>query len=225
MPSRVSATKARQRALRSDSLANRELLLTVASAAVRRDGPGVTITSIAAEAGVGVGTFYRHFPTREALLVALQSRSYELVREHASLAADSQDPPLQALAAFFAQTIQRRDDLILPLHGGPIATDVDAVAIRTEISELLGQVLDRGQQDGSIRPDVSAMDIIIMGALLAEPLANVDDWDRLARRQASVYVAGLANMNSEALSGEPPSRAEVEAGFSRRATRRRPERP
>jgi AcrR family transcriptional regulator len=206
-------------------MANRELLLRVASAAVKREGAAVTITTIAAEAGVGVGTFYRHFPTREALLVALQGRSYELVREHTRLAADSPDPPLQALAAFFARTIQRRDDLVLPLHGGPIATDDTAIAMRTEISGLLGRVVDRGQQDGSIRPDVSAMDIIIMAALLAEPLANVDDWDRIARRQASVYIAGLANMDADALPGGAPTRAKLEAGFSRRATRRRQGQP
>ena len=73
----MSAT--RRRGLRSDAAANRDRLLAAATVAVRRDGEKVPMATVAARAGVGVGTLYRHYPTREALLSALATQSYELV--------------------------------------------------------------------------------------------------------------------------------------------------
>jgi hypothetical protein len=76
------------------------------------------------------------------------------------------------LSRFFEQTIAARDDLILPLHGGPVGLDKKTVALRTEISDLLQQVLAGGRCDGTIRRDVTAVDIIITGAMLAQPLPH-----------------------------------------------------
>ena len=103
---------------------------------------------------------------------------------------------MDAIARFLAQTIAARDDLVLPLHGGPVALDAQTLALRAEIRELLEQVLTRGRRDASVRADATATDIIITGAMLAQPLAHVTDWDRLARRQAEIYVAGLAATRS-----------------------------
>ena len=150
------------------------------------------MATIAEEAGVGIGTVYRHYPTRGALFAALTVRAFHLVLQHARAAALSDESAPAALTQFFDQTITARDDLILPLHGGPVIHDEKVVTLRTEIRELLGQVLARGRRDGTIRPDVTAIDIIITGARLAQPLPHVADWDRLARRQARIYVAGLA---------------------------------
>ena len=167
-------------------------MLAAAAVAVRRDGERVPMATIADEAGVGIGTVYRHYPTRAALLAALSLRAYDLVLEHARTAANADGPAVDAIARFLAQTIAARDDLVLPLHGGPVSLDARTLASRAEIRELLEQVLARGRRDGSIRADVTANDIIITGAMLAQPLAHVADWDRLARRQAEIYVAGLA---------------------------------
>jgi AcrR family transcriptional regulator len=186
-------TKARRvaRPLRSDAAANRERILAAATIAVRRDGERVPMARIAEEASVGIGTLYRHYPTRPALLAALTLRSFHLVREHARAAALSDESAPTALAQFFEQTIAARDDLILPLHGGPVVRDEKIAALRTEIRDLLEQVLARGRCDGTIRPDVTAIDIIITGAMLAQPLPHAGDWDQLAGRQARIYVAGL----------------------------------
>ena len=187
-------TQARRdaRRLRSDAAANRERILAAATIAVRRDGESVPMARIADEASVGIGTLYRHYPTRSALLAALTLRSFQLVLEHARAAALSDESALAALAQFFEQTITGRDDLILPLHGGPVVRDEKIAALRTEIRNLLEQVLARGRRDGSIRPDATPIDIIITGAMLAQPLPHAADWDQLARRQARIFVAGLA---------------------------------
>jgi AcrR family transcriptional regulator len=174
------------------------------------------MATIADEAGVGIGTLYRHYPTRPALLAALALRSYRLVLDHARAAADSHESAPEALARFFEQTITARDDLILPLHGGPVSLDETTVALRTEISDLLEQVLARGRREGTIRRDVTAVDIIITGAMLAQPLPHAANWDQLARRQARIYVAGLATTTDKPLPGRGPTRTELEAGFGRR---------
>jgi AcrR family transcriptional regulator len=181
-----------ERALRRDAAANRERVLAAASVAVRREGERVPMAAIADEAGVGIGTVYRHYPTRAALLSAVAERSWNLVLDHARTAASADGPAVDAIARFLAETIAARDDLILPLHGGPVLLDTRTLALRAEIRELLEQLLTRGRRDGSIRADATATDIIITGAMLAQPLAHVSDWDRLARRQAEIYLAGLA---------------------------------
>ena len=203
-----------ERPLRRDAAANRERVLAAAAVAVKRDGEKVPMATIAGEAGVGIGTLYRHYATRPALLAALAQRSYGLVLGHARAAAESHEPAAAALLRFFDQTIAARADLVLPLHGGPVAVDAPTVALRTAISDLLDQVLARGRRDGTIRPDVTAIDVIITGAMLAQPLPNIPDWDRVARRQARIYVAGLAAGAGPALPGRGPTRAQLEAGFA-----------
>jgi AcrR family transcriptional regulator len=203
----MNPPQTQERRLRSDAAANRERVLAAAAAAVRREGERVPMATIADAASVGIGTVYRHFPTREALLAALSYRAYGLVLDHARTAANADGPALRAIAGFLAQTIAARDDLVLPLHGGPVLLDDQTLALRAEIRELLEQVLERGRRDRSIRADATATDIIITGAMLAQPLAHVSDWDRLARRQAEIYVAGLGATPSSSRSRQRTSRA------------------
>jgi AcrR family transcriptional regulator len=150
------------------------------------------MATIANEAGVGIGTLYRHYPTRPALLEALTLRSFHLVLQHARAAALSDEPAPTALTQFFDQTIAARNEFILPLHGGPVLRDERIATLQTEIRNLLEQVLARGRRDRTIRPDATANDIIITGAMLAQPLPTAADWDHLARRQATIFIAGLA---------------------------------
>jgi AcrR family transcriptional regulator len=192
------------RRLRSDAAANRERILAAATIAVRRDGERVPMATIAEQAGVGIGTLYRHFPTRPALLAALTLRSFELVLQHARAAALSDELAPTALEQFFERTIAARNQLILPLHGGPVIHDGQIVALRAEIRSLLEQVLTRGRREATIRPDATPSDIIIAGAMLAQPLPHTADWDQLARRQARIFVAGLAATGQPLLRKDRP---------------------
>jgi AcrR family transcriptional regulator len=189
-----ASTDARRAARRprSDAAANRERILVAATIAVRRDGERVPMATIADEAGVGIGTLYRHYPTRPALLAALTRRSFHLVLQHARAAALSDEPAPAALTQFFERTIAARNEFVLPLHGGPIIHDDEIAAVQTEIRNLLEQVIARGRRDRTIRPDATPNDIIITGAMLAQPLPHAPDWDQLARRQAGIFIAGLA---------------------------------
>ncbi len=211
----MSATpgQAEGRPLRSDAANNKERVLVAAAAAIRRQGLKVPIAEIAAAAGVGVGTVYRHYPSRADLIDALSARSYQLVLEHARAAATSQCAATEAITDFLEQTIAARNDLILPLHSGPVSFDPRTVALRTEISDLLEQVLQRGRADGTIRPDIGAIDLIITGAMLAQPLANTPNWDQLARRQVAIFMSGISSTETKPLPGRRPERKDLETGF------------
>ena len=182
-----------RRELRRDAAANRDRVLAAAAAAIRREGAGVPIATIAADAGVGIGTLYRRYPSREALLAALTLRSFRLVLDAAQSAADCTDSGIDALRGFIEQTIEHGPELVLPMHGGPVPLDEDTIALRSEVHATIEKVLRRGRQDGTIRADVTALDIIVFGALLAQPLPHVPDWRSAARRQAKIYFDGLAS--------------------------------
>jgi AcrR family transcriptional regulator len=192
----------------------RERLLAAAAQAIKRHGEKVPMASIAHDARVGIGTLYRHYPARADLLAALERRSYEIVLGNARAAVDNRRSAIAALGLFLERTISSRHDLILPLHGGPVSLDEPTVAVRTEISNLIEQVLSRGRDDGTIRDDATAVDVIITGALLAQPLPHAADWDQLAARQARIFLDGPAAAGSRRLPGRAPTRVQLETGFA-----------
>ena len=202
------------RTQRSDAAANRERILAAAARAIKREGEKVPIASIARGAGVGVGTVYRNFPVRADILGALERRSYEIVLETARAAEASRGSAMDALKLFFERTIRSRRELILPLHGGPVSLDAATVAVRTEISDLIDAVLARGRIDGTIRSDATAVDVIVAGAMLAQPLPHLPNWDELARRQARIALDGLAAPGTRPLPGRGPTRTQLERGFA-----------
>ncbi|MGH9370050.1 MAG: TetR/AcrR family transcriptional regulator [Vicinamibacterales bacterium] len=182
----------RRRELRRDAADNRNRVLAAAAAAVRREGTAVPMATVASDAGVGVGTVYRHFPSREALLGALTYRSFRLVLDAATEAAETDQLGISAIRGFLDQTIEHGPDLVLPLHGGPVLMDQATVAIQAEVHRRLGSLLRRGRQDGTIRRDVRTADLVIFGALLAQQLPHIPDWNRNARRLVDIYLAGMA---------------------------------
>jgi AcrR family transcriptional regulator len=189
----AETTTSGRRELRRDAAANRDRVLAAAAVAIRREGTGVPIATIAGDAGVGVGTLYRRYPSRKDLLAALTLRSFRLVLDAAQSAAACTDSGIDALRGFIEQTIEHGPELVLPMHGGPVSLDEDTVALRSEVHATIEKVLRRGKQDGTIQADVTPFDIIIFGALLAQPLPHVPDWRSAARRQAKIYFDGLAS--------------------------------
>jgi AcrR family transcriptional regulator len=204
----AAETGAGLRKLRRDAAINRDRVLAAAAIAVRREGVGVPLATIAADAGVGTGTLYRHYPSREALLTALTHRSYRLVLDAARRAAEIDGSAIEALRHFLHQTVEHGADLVLPLHGGPVLVDEGTITLRTAVHDTLEQVVRRGQHDGTVRPDITVVDIIIFGALLAEPLPHAPDWRLSALRQAGIYLDGLVATTRAPLPGPGPTRAQ-----------------
>lgn len=69
-------------------------------------------------------------------------------------------------------------------------TDLPAVAVRTAVHRALGLLLARGRDDGSVRADVTAADVVVFGAMIAQPLAP--GWEPAARRQTALFLRGLS---------------------------------
>src|SRR3954452_4119446 len=179
------------RPLRRDALANQERLLAAATAVFLREGHHVPMATIAAEAGVGVGTLYRRYPSRDALLEALTLRSFRLLVALAEEAEGQEGDALVRLDRYWDRVIDERDQLVLPLHGGPPVTADDVRAERTRLHACLRRLLDAGCRDGSIRADVDTTDIVLFGAMLVAPLPGASDWDAVARRQKAIHLDGL----------------------------------
>ncbi len=180
------------RCLRRDAQLNRERVLAAAVAAMLRQGRHVPMTTIAREAGVGIATLYRSYPTREDLLQAVTGRSFGLVLAAALESVAREGPALDALDWFLERTIEHRAELVLPLHGGPSGLSTANRAVQAEVHQAIASVLERGRRDGSVRSDVTTTDVVIFGATLAQPLAEVPDWDTLARRQKTLFLIGVS---------------------------------
>lgn len=180
------------RPLRRDARANQERVLAAAVTAIGRAGPHVAMSSIAAEAGVGVGTLYRRYPNREALLDALTVRSFELLLAVFLAAEGRRNTALSSLGWWWDEVIDHRHQLILPLGGGRADLSHEALAVRSDLHDGLRRLLERGQREGSIRDDVTITDLILFGAMLVSPSPGASDWTRIARRQKDIYLDGLA---------------------------------
>jgi AcrR family transcriptional regulator len=181
---------------RSDAARNRQILVRAATAAVHREGPRVPMATIAAEAGLGVGTLYRHFPTREALLGHLTHASFERVLANATAAEGNGTTAVEALRQFIEAAISQRNELVLPLHGGPPPTSDGTRVIREHVHQVIRQIIDRGHADGTITRNVTPRDIVVFGAMLAQPRRPDPAWDATCRRLLATYLAGLGSGTS-----------------------------
>jgi AcrR family transcriptional regulator len=185
----VAASNSREP--RSDAARNHLTLVRAATAAVHREGPRVPMATIAAEAGVGIGTLYRHFPTREDLLGYLTHASFEQVLANAKAAEGSASTAAEALRRFIEAAISQRNELVLPLHGGPPPTWERTLILREHVHQVIQQIIDRGRADTTITRDVTPHDVVVFGAMLAQPGRSDPGWDATCRRLLATYLAGL----------------------------------
>ncbi|HEX4655769.1 MAG TPA: TetR/AcrR family transcriptional regulator [Streptosporangiaceae bacterium] len=186
----MSATDARP--LRADARRNRDRLLDAAVLAFSRDRPDVTLDAIAKDAGVGIGTLYRHFPTREALIEAAYRN--ELGRLCDAVAELLQAmPPDQALRAWMDRFVDYMTTkrgmagalrAVIASGGNPYAQS------RDRLMAAITTLLRAAAAAGTIRPDIEPADVLagLSGVSLAagEP-AQRDQ----ARRLLDLLMDGL----------------------------------
>jgi AcrR family transcriptional regulator len=189
----VSTPHTRRREPRADALRNHVQLTDAAVAAFHREGLRVPMATIAADAGLGVGTLYRHFSTREELLEFLTHRSFERLLANAH---EAQRPPLSAaesLRSFIQAAVDQRNELVLPLHGGPPVTAARTKALQKQVHQAINAIVERGRHDGTVTASVTASDIVAFGSMLAQPHPKDSHWEAATRRILVTYLAGLAN--------------------------------
>ena len=178
------------RPLRADARRNRERILAAAQAEFAVSGGEAQMDAIAARAHVGVGTVYRHFPTKEALVTQLVRQRFEEFVTSARAALEVDDP-WEAFASF--------------MHANAAGCAADAgtqhavlegdpglglrMATETGLLDLSQQLIDRGQAVGVIRPDFSAEDIGMIMCGLASSMHGDTTWDW--RRHLGFVLDGL----------------------------------
>jgi len=177
---------------RKDAAENTERLIAAAARAGLAEGKFVPLEQIAAAAGVGIGTLYRRYPNREALLEAMAVRAYRLILAEAQDALAFGENGHDSISRFLHQTFEHRDELVLPLHGGPMTEGTESAELRGQMQQTMGAILERGHRDGSVRPDVSAGTVVRFGAMLAQPMSNVAGWPAAAAEQRAVFLRGIA---------------------------------
>jgi AcrR family transcriptional regulator len=161
---------------RADAERNRNRLLDVARAAFASGQEPVTLDQIAKEAGVGIGTLYRHFPTREALVEALYRK--ELAELCASaedlLKADAPAAALRAWMDRFADYVAAKREMADALRAVLAAGTVTVPQARAELTTAVKTILDAGAATGELRADVRPEDVVamIVGAFTATSLAG-----------------------------------------------------
>jgi AcrR family transcriptional regulator len=150
------------RPLRVDAARNRERLLAVAVRALSSPGPEVTLEAIARDAGVGIGTLYRHFPTREALIEAAYRNELTRLCEAASELRRTR-PADEATRAWMGRFVDymttkrgMADALrtVIASGGNPFATS------RDQLLHALTCLLEAGATDGLLRADVDPADVL-----------------------------------------------------------------
>ena len=149
-----------QRTLRADARRNRERIMSSARELFARLGPQAQMDEIAAHAGVGIGTVYRHFPTKEALLTAMVRERF---REFAQIAerADSIEDPLEALESVIrgsAQAVEGDAGFQLAMMGSDELEWEGIEQEKAALDAVVGQIIRRAADAGVIRPDFTFED-------------------------------------------------------------------
>jgi AcrR family transcriptional regulator len=181
-----------ERAPRSDAVVNRERIVAAGREALSESNGAIDdlkLHLVAKAAGVGQGTLYRHFPTREHLLAQVYRQEIgELVDAVPPLLAEH--PPLDALTRWLDRLVE-----YARVKRGVMAA-IEASAWQElysdqhqRLDDALGKLLDRGRASGEVRTDVDVTDmLLLLGALSRIPAA---EWDTRARTVVAMVVDGL----------------------------------
>jgi AcrR family transcriptional regulator len=163
------------RPLRADARRNRERVLAAARETFAENGPDASLNEIARRAGVGPGTLYRHFPTRQALLAAVLADRVERLCARADhlIATEPAGAALSAWLRIFLDHASGDHGLGGAALTGPPDLGFDC---HTAIREAAGRVLAHAQRAGAARPDVTAADMmqLVVGVALATEEAAYD---------------------------------------------------
>jgi len=151
-----------KRPLRADAQRNRQMVLEVAETVFAAEGLAVPIDEIARRAGLGVGTLYRHFPTKEVLFDAIVRRRMEGMVEAAQGLVTAADPG-EAFFEFLARIVDgTKRDFVDALARSGVDLSQELTVAKTELRHAMGGLLERAQEAGDVRQDVSIADVFAL---------------------------------------------------------------
>jgi AcrR family transcriptional regulator len=172
------------RPLRADARRNRERILESARLVFSEYGADAQIDDVAQRACVGVGTVYRHFPTKEALMVELVRQKFQLFAATVRDALDQDGEPFAVFADVLrrnAEAAARDATMQHALAGGGEHIWKQAQAEQQELSALTEQLIARARSAGTIRADIGAADVAMLMCGLSATMghnASGFDWHR-----------------------------------------------
>ena len=177
---------------RADAIRNRERVLEAAKAVFSAGGPEASLEAVARRAGVGIGTLYRHFPTREALFEAVYRREVQQLSELAEQLKSEADPVdalrrwLRSNVEFVATKKGMITALALAVQG---SSELYAYSF-DRLTKAVGALLDRAVAAGEIRSDISPEDLLraLVGMCY---LHDQPGWQKSVVRLLDVFVDGL----------------------------------
>lgn len=177
---------------RADALRNRERLLTAARESLAEFGDAATLDDVVKRSGLGVGTLYRHFPTREALIEAVYRDEHEKLAAAAETLLQSK-PPLEALRAWLGMFV----DVLATKRSmaGSLAAVFGANAdVKTSVRALtagsLQKLLSHAEANGDIRVDFDPADVLraLVGVAASNPEPG---WRRGVERFVELLISGM----------------------------------
>jgi AcrR family transcriptional regulator len=183
---------------RADAARNRERVLEAAKIVFSAGGADASLEAVARRAGVGIGTLYRHFPTREALYEAVYRREVEQLGDLAE-ELKNEPKPVDALRRWLRSTVEfvatkkgMMAALALAAHGSPELNSYS----RDRLTKAVGALLDRAVAAGEIRSDVSPEDLVraLIGMCL---MHDQPGWQSTVSRLLDVFVDGLRVRNGQ----------------------------
>jgi AcrR family transcriptional regulator len=178
---------------RADALRNRERLLETAADIFSAGGPDASLEAVAKRAGVGIGTLYRHFPTREALFDAVYRREVDQLSELAERLA-SEVEPVEALRRWLHANVR----LVATKKGMAAALALAAhrpselhAYSANRLTMAVGSLLDRAAKAGDIRADITPEDLLRALVGMSYNVYDTPNWRKTALRLADIFVDGL----------------------------------
>lgn len=183
---------AQRRRPRADAARNRERVLEAAKVVLGAGGPQASLEAVARKAGVGIGTLYRHFPTRQALFEAVYRREVEQLVEMAGQLLGCPDPVaalrrwLRANVEFVATKKGMAAALAIAAHGPTALTTFTAERLTAAVGSLLGRAVGLGV----MREDVGPGDLLRMLVALCYG-SDAAGWQEDVLRLLDIFVDGL----------------------------------
>lgn len=180
------------RPLRADAQRNRDILLAAATEAFAEQGEGVALDTIAARAGVGIGTLYRHFPNRDALVAAAYRHEVDDLCATAQdlLGSRPADEAMRVWAERFADYIATKRAMGNALRAAASSDSPLFAETREQIVGALRLLLDAGAADGTLRADVDPKDVMrVMNGIWYLP--DGPEWRDSVGKMLDLVIDGL----------------------------------
>jgi AcrR family transcriptional regulator len=203
--------------LRADAQRNRDRILVAAAEAFAATGPDTSVEEIASAAGVAVGTLYRRFPDRQALIRGVALMNFAKTVAEVQLAAQEEHTGWDALVRIFGQSqhlrLAMRFALELPRARSILEDDPEAAVLKRQMVAVFDEVVRKAQAEGSVRTDIGSGDVAVAFVFLARQIMapHIESAPLAGQRILALVLDALraTPASAEPLPGRPLTPADL----------------